>query len=153
MFEQRPIGVENFLKHYLEVHLMRPNEPELPKDPLKFWQALSKDVSCPPALLPLVRSLLCIMPSSTSVERSFKLLKRIVTKDRCAMSRRTEILLHFILANMKEMDVYRDFELFSSSIAVGIVGERNYEDTYFSDRHSEGSSFSVRAMFDLLACG
>ena len=124
-----PVGVKEYLEVYLQIPAQRRN---LPSDPLEFWRIVARDISCPPALIPVVKSLLCIMAASTCVERQFKLRQRILTDNRAAMSRTTEMLLHLILSNQTCFERFRNFEVFSRSINMGIVGSRNYADTLFA---------------------
>ena len=147
MFQRKVDGVESYLRNSLPFVF---SQSGIPTDPLEFWRAASKDFVFPKGLLPVIQSLLCLMPTSTAVERSFKLLQRILTSDRCAMSRRTEMVLHFILANMDELEYYDDFELFSSGIRTGIVGTRDYENTLFS-QDDDSSNFSIETTFSALS--
>ena len=64
IFEMNPVGVKEYLEVFLQIPAQRRN---LPSDPLEFWRNVSRDISCPPALIPVVKSLLCFMAASTCV--------------------------------------------------------------------------------------
>ena len=90
------------------------------------------------------------MATTTSVERQFKLMQRILTDGRAAMSRFTEMLLHLILSNQIRFERFRNFEVFSRSINMGIVGSRNYADTLFAIDTVLRDIYSVEGIFQAL---
>ena len=87
------------------------------------------------------------MATTGSVERQFKLMQRILTDGRAAMNRFTEMLLHLILSNQICFERFKNFEFFSRSINMGVVGSRNYADTLFAIDTVLRDIYSVEGIF------
>ena len=101
-------------------------------NPLHFW----RDSNFPPLVTDVVRALFCIMPTSTSSERSFKLMKRISGMEP-NLHLKNLFFRHFLAANLDKLLIFQDYSVFAKYLATKIIIHSEEMEAFFNDAAAE----------------